>query len=255
MSAGTVLAEGEKPSVQPAQAAPTASVAKSSAGEAPAWQKSAKPPVATNPAEPQGGDSDLIQVSGKVVETHEAGSYTYFLVEKDGKQTWVAVPPTKANIGDELSFRPGIKMVKFKSNILNREFDTIIFSVGTVGSKTDDKLLQKIADKNAKPAAAKGDAVMAAAAAPSGGDGADIGQGGRSCRRRWIFLLSSSKRTVKRAGLPLLPQGQGGRDGDVPARHGDEGFHQQGTQQDLRHHHLFRRTSPVPKSPRRTPKP
>jgi len=166
MSAGTVLAEGEKPAVQPAQAAPTASVAKSSAGEAPAWQKSAKPPVATNPAEPQGGDSDLIQVSGKVVETHEAGSYTYFLVEKDGKQTWVAVPPTKANIGDELSFRPGIKMVKFKSNILNREFDTIIFSVGTVGSKTDDKLLQKIADKNAKPAAAKGDAAMAAAAVP-----------------------------------------------------------------------------------------
>ena len=81
----------KNPSVQPAQAAPTASVAKSSAGEAPAWQKSAKPPVATNPAEPQGADSDLIQVSGKVVETHEAAAaIPISWWKRTAKQTWVA---------------------------------------------------------------------------------------------------------------------------------------------------------------------
>lgn len=83
----------------------------------------------------RGTDPDVVAVSGKIVETFNAGTYTYFLIEKDGKKTWVAVPPTKGNVGEEISFRPGIQMGEFKSSSLNRTFQNIIFSVGKVGTE------------------------------------------------------------------------------------------------------------------------
>jgi hypothetical protein len=72
--------------------------------------------------------SEAALVSGKVVEKLDGGGYTYFLLEKDGKKTWVAVPPTEAKVGDTLSFPPGVEMKAFKSKTLDRTFDSIIFT-------------------------------------------------------------------------------------------------------------------------------
>lgn len=73
------------------------------------------------------------ELSGKVVETMTSGGYTYALIEKDGKKTWVAVPQTKIVKGQTITFLPGAEMRKFKSKTLNRTFDTIIFSGGVAG--------------------------------------------------------------------------------------------------------------------------
>ena len=69
-------------------------------------------------------------VTGKVVETMDAGRYTYVCLEKGGKKTWLAVPQMKVVKGKNMSFEPGIEMVNFESKILKRKFDKIIFSAG-----------------------------------------------------------------------------------------------------------------------------
>ncbi|MFA5517114.1 MAG: hypothetical protein WDA20_12580 [Desulfuromonadales bacterium] len=76
-------------------------------------------------------------VSGKVVETMEAGGYTYLEVEKDDQRTWVAVPPAKITVGADVSFIPGTVMRNFTSKTLNRTFESIIFSGGIVASSPE----------------------------------------------------------------------------------------------------------------------
>ena len=71
-------------------------------------------------------------LSGKVVETMNAGGYTYVSFEKDGKKTWVAIPPTEVKVGQEVTFQPGAEMRNFTSKTLNRTFESIIFSGGLI---------------------------------------------------------------------------------------------------------------------------
>jgi hypothetical protein len=69
-------------------------------------------------------------LSGKVVETMDAGGYTYVCLEKKGVKTWVAVPQTKVTVGKEMAFQPGVEMRNFPSKTLNRTFERIYFSGG-----------------------------------------------------------------------------------------------------------------------------
>ncbi|HUJ19608.1 MAG TPA: DNA-binding protein [Nitrospirota bacterium] len=69
-------------------------------------------------------------LSGKVVETMNAGGYTYVCVQKSGKKTWVAVPETQVKVGENVTFQPGQEMKGFTSKSLGRSFDSIIFSGG-----------------------------------------------------------------------------------------------------------------------------
>jgi hypothetical protein len=73
--------------------------------------------------------------AGKVVETMFAGGYTYICLEKDGKKSWSAVPPTEVKVGDEIEILPGTEMGTFKSRTLNRTFDNIVFSPGVAPKK------------------------------------------------------------------------------------------------------------------------
>ena len=72
-------------------------------------------------------------ITGKVVETANAGGYTYLCLEKDGKKTWAAIPATDVAVGKELSILPGSEMTDFNSPTLKRTFDKIIFSPGPSG--------------------------------------------------------------------------------------------------------------------------
>ena len=67
---------------------------------------------------------------GKVVETMNAGGYTYVSLEKDGKKTWIAIPVTEVKVGQEVTYQPGAEMRNFTSKTLNRTFESIIFSPG-----------------------------------------------------------------------------------------------------------------------------
>ncbi len=67
---------------------------------------------------------------GTVVETMDAGGYTYVQLENDGQKHWVAIPESQVKVGDEVELVAGMEMRNFKSKSLDRTFDTIIFSQG-----------------------------------------------------------------------------------------------------------------------------
>ena len=96
--------------------------------------------------------------SGKVVETMNAGGYTYVCLEKGGKKTWVAVPEMKVTVGQKMAFKPGQEMKDFTSKTLNRTFASIIFSEGPVAS-------QKHTSNKVEPAKAPGSKAAVATSA------------------------------------------------------------------------------------------
>jgi len=101
--------------------------------------------------EKAGASLNSSSFSGKVVETMNAGGYTYVSVEKDGKKTWIAIPVTEVKVGQEVTYQPGVEMRNFTSKTLNRTFESIIFSPGLAhqpGSKTASS---KHGDKPAAP--------------------------------------------------------------------------------------------------------
>jgi len=101
-----------------------------------AAEKSAPAPKSEGSS--QDGDSGVL--SGKVVETMDAGGYTYVCLEKKGVKTWLAIPQTKVTVGKEMAFQPGMEMRNFPSKSLNRTFESIYFSGGPLNaSKGNEK--------------------------------------------------------------------------------------------------------------------
>lgn len=97
-------------------------------------EKADIPAAKTPSVKSEKGSAAPARLSGKVVETMNAGGYTYICLEKAGKKTWVAVPETKVTVGKEMSFEPGQTMTNFTSKTLNRTFDSIVFSAGPVAA-------------------------------------------------------------------------------------------------------------------------
>jgi hypothetical protein len=103
----------------------------------------AAPPATASKPKPKGmaamfgsiGEESTGSLSGKVVETMDSGGYTYINLEKDGKQTWVAVPTMKVTVGQQMELQPGAAMKNFTSKSLNKTFDSVIFSGGPIHSK------------------------------------------------------------------------------------------------------------------------
>jgi len=67
-------------------------------------------------------------IVGVVKETMDAGGYTYILLSVDGETKWIAGPKTEVAIGGTISIAPPMPMNNFKSEALNREFETIYFT-------------------------------------------------------------------------------------------------------------------------------
>lgn len=77
-------------------------------------------------------------ISGTVVETMDAASYTYVMVEVDGKQVWAAGPQTTVAVGDAVSIATDMPMPGFRSEALDRTFETLYF-VNTFGGDAPAK--------------------------------------------------------------------------------------------------------------------
>src|SRR5688500_10146311 len=83
-------------------------------------------PVATQqPAPPDDGE-----ISGRVVETMDAASYTYARLDRNGAQIWVAGPATRLAIGTQLTKLEGMLMTDFYAKSLDRTFAQIYFVSG-----------------------------------------------------------------------------------------------------------------------------
>ena len=105
----------------------------------PAMQPAGHPAVGASPVAPAAttmpesvpAPKQMVYV-GKVVETLSAGGYTYICLEKDGVQSWAAIPVTEIKLGEEVEIRKGMAMGKFTSKALNRTFENIIFTDGII---------------------------------------------------------------------------------------------------------------------------
>jgi hypothetical protein len=73
-------------------------------------------------AEPAG---DIVR--GTVLETMSASDYTYVRIDGGSGEVWAAGPHTDVKVGDTVSFRRGTEMRAFRSNALDRTFQSIQF--------------------------------------------------------------------------------------------------------------------------------
>lgn len=67
------------------------------------------------------------KVTAEVLETMDAGNYTYVRVKTASGDLWAAGPKTAVKVGETISFDRGVPMTNFSSKSLNRTFDSIDF--------------------------------------------------------------------------------------------------------------------------------
>ena len=69
-------------------------------------------------------------IRGTVLETMNAGGYTYVLMETGEEKRWVAGREIPIQVGDVVQSTQGMPMANFESKSLNRTFDVVYFSGG-----------------------------------------------------------------------------------------------------------------------------
>lgn len=67
-------------------------------------------------------------IEGTVIETLNAGGYTYVCIDTNGQARWATTRGTTVEIGEEVEIASGSVMTNFTSESLGRTFDTIIFT-------------------------------------------------------------------------------------------------------------------------------
>ncbi|MCK5545349.1 MAG: DNA-binding protein, partial [Desulfobulbaceae bacterium] len=75
-------------------------------------------------------------LTGKVLEVHNGGGYTYIHLDTESGKKWVAMPETSVQEGEEISVVTEMTMENFESKSLERTFEEIIFCSGIEGSKS-----------------------------------------------------------------------------------------------------------------------
>src|SRR5512140_1563867 len=66
-------------------------------------------------------------VSGTVLETTDAGGYTYLKLKTASGETWAAVNQSDVKVGQEVTIAGAMPMDGFESPSLKRKFDRIYF--------------------------------------------------------------------------------------------------------------------------------
>ena len=93
------------------------------AAEAPKSAPAAAP--AGGAAKPQGAP----ELSGTVVETMDAGGYTYLKLKTASGDAWAAVNQAQVKVGDQATVLGAMPMDNFESPTLKRKFDRIYFGM------------------------------------------------------------------------------------------------------------------------------
>lgn len=83
-------------------------------------------PAAPEPA-PVAPAANAARLEGTVVETMDAGGYTYAKLDSGTSAVWVAGPETKLSVGMKIGATSGTLMTGFHSSTLARTFDEIYF--------------------------------------------------------------------------------------------------------------------------------
>ena len=80
--------------------------------------------------EPHAPHAEAMVASGKVLETMNAGGYTYIKLANAKGEMWTAVPETKIEKGATVNVTVQMMAENFESSSLNRKFDRLAF--GTI---------------------------------------------------------------------------------------------------------------------------
>ncbi len=70
--------------------------------------------------------------TGKVVETMDAGGYTYVQVDTGSEKIWAAAPKFNVKVGDPVVVPQGMAMENYHSKTLNRDFPVVYFVDGVM---------------------------------------------------------------------------------------------------------------------------
>ncbi|MBS4034905.1 MAG: hypothetical protein KGZ85_10595 [Ignavibacterium sp.] len=62
-----------------------------------------------------------------VKERLDASDYSYLNVDETGKEYWIAIPQSEISAGDEISFSRYMEMKDFRSDKLDRTFESLLF--------------------------------------------------------------------------------------------------------------------------------
>jgi hypothetical protein len=73
-------------------------------------------------------DSESTAFSGKAVETIDAASYTYVLVDTGANKLWAAAPKLAVKPGDRVEVANAMRMPNYESKTLKRKFDLVYFT-------------------------------------------------------------------------------------------------------------------------------
>lgn len=114
-------------------------------------------------------------LTGQVVETMDAATYTYALIDTGAAKAWVAAPQFMVKVGDTLAVAEAMPMNQYRSKTLNRTFEIVYFS-GSV--RVNGKpAIAPTAAAAATPAAPKPANLTNIARAPNGQTVAEILEG------------------------------------------------------------------------------
>jgi len=86
-----------------------------------------EPPEDKNQVMNQGGNISQQFRDVTVEEKLDASNYTYLKVNENGNLFWIAVPRMDVKPGEKISFSKFMEMKNFKSETLDRTFESILF--------------------------------------------------------------------------------------------------------------------------------
>jgi hypothetical protein len=112
-------------------------------------------------------------LTGKVVETMDAATYTYALIDTGAAKAWIAATQFIVKVGDTLAVADAMPMNQYRSKTLNRTFDVVYFS-GSVRVNGKPALTPAPSTNTATPAAPKTANLANIPRAPNGQTVAEI---------------------------------------------------------------------------------
>jgi len=87
----------------------------------------AEAPSAQGDSGSGGAPAPAAGLQGVVVETMDAGGYTYALLDTGSEEVWIAGPPAQLVVGEQVTALGSMPMRDFKSPTLDRTFDVLYF--------------------------------------------------------------------------------------------------------------------------------
>lgn len=132
----------EAPANQPAAVQPAAQQPAAPKAQLPAGHVSLTPPSAAHAPAPGAAPAaaPAAAPSAKVLETMDAGGYTYAKLDAGGKQDWYAVGQCSIKVGDTVLVpADAFPQYNLESKSLNRKFDVIYFA-GTLQKVGGEKV-------------------------------------------------------------------------------------------------------------------